>query len=167
VASFTPSATPAAPNRVRLADGGASGDTVVVNVVIGGPTTSEDIYSFAFDVFLDDPTVATFLDGQEAAGNALVPTGSQSLIVQVAPSSQDPQRRIVVGVTKAGGGSGNGIAGAEATIVSLPFRVLRVAPTGIRLVGSSPSIPPRALDSAGNPILSIEFDTQPATLRGS
>jgi hypothetical protein len=60
-ASFRSSGTASAPNRVRLVSPTVSADTVVVDVLIGGPTTSADLYSFAFDLLLRDPSIAVYV----------------------------------------------------------------------------------------------------------
>ncbi len=165
-ASFTSSGTASAPDRVRFTAGSIQGDMAVVHVSIGGPTTSSDIYSFAFDVVLGSSSVATYVSGSATAGDALVPSAGQGVIVEAEASSQAPNR-VVVGVTKSGGGLGNGVAAGEATIVRLTFRVLTRGTTTLSLEGAPGGQGPVALDSTGAVIGSIGFDAAPASLSGS
>ena len=69
-ASFAESGTTGAANVIRLS-GSPAGDLVNVEVLIGGPTTSLDLYSFAFDLVLDDPGVAEYVSGSATSGAAL------------------------------------------------------------------------------------------------
>jgi hypothetical protein len=92
--------------------------------------------------------------------------------VLVNPDSARPNR-VVVGVSKIGGGSGsgNGIGSGEATVVSLVFRVLRRDVTSISFGGSSsnptsPNFNPVALNSSNAVISSVSFDTAPVRLAG-
>jgi hypothetical protein len=168
VASFVPSATVAAPNLVRMRAGSASDDLVTVQVVLAGPTTSNDIYSFAFDLLLSDPSVARYEAGSAVVGGALVPSLGQGTFVQAASSGT----RVVVGVTKTGGGAGNAVASGEPIVVSLTFRLLDEGTSTISFAGSpsnpqNPTATPAALDSSGNVIGSITFDTLAGTLIGS
>jgi hypothetical protein len=172
-AQFTASGTASAPNLVRMTQAVLDRDQVRINVAITGPTTSSDIYSFAFDLVLSDPTVASYVTGTAQAGTALQPTGGQSVLVLVNPDSARPNR-LVVGVSKLGGGSGNGVGAGEATVVSLVFRVLRQDVTSISFGGSSsnptsPNFNPVALNSAlPNPAVigSVTFDPAPVRLAG-
>jgi hypothetical protein len=169
-AQFTPSGTPTAANLVRMTQAVVDRDLVRVNVVIGGPTSSSDIYSFAFDLVLSDPSVAAYVAGTAQAGTALQPTGGQSITVLANPDSSRPNR-VVVGVTKVGGGSGNGVGSGEPTVVSLVFRVLRQDATSIAFGGSSvvptdPKFNPVALNSSNAVISSVQFDAAPVRLTG-
>ncbi|MFQ5818294.1 MAG: hypothetical protein ACE5H2_10135, partial [Terriglobia bacterium] len=79
--------------------------------------------------------------------------------------------RVIVGVTKLGGGAGNGIGPLEPIIVSLTFQVLKVGTTNITIVGSpanpqNPTAAPAALDSTGVVISSVFFDTFAAQISG-
>jgi hypothetical protein len=79
--------------------------------------------------------------------------------------------RVIVGVTKLGGGPGNGVGAAEAGIVRLTFKVVNVGTSMISFSGSitssNPTGQPVALDSGGAPIGSVIFDSSPATISGS
>jgi len=160
VASFSGSGTASAPDVVRLT-GSPSGNTVVVRVVVGGPTTSSDLYSFAFDLVLGDASVATYVAGSAAFGTALTLSGGQTSDVEATLQGN----RVVVGVTKLGGGSGNAVA-TEQTVVSLTFRLLKAGSTTLTIEGA-PGGSPACLDSAGVAIPSIVFDAAPATLSGT
>jgi hypothetical protein len=162
---FIPSTTQQDANVVRLAGGAIGNDEVQVDVMIGGPTTSDDLYSFAFDLIVSDPDHIEYVDASAEVGTALIPTGSQGRAVLV---SRDYDR-VIVGVSKTGGGDGNGVADGEESIVSLLFRVLRNGSSTIVIAGaganpSNPSNQPSALDHVGQPIDSVEFDSAPARI---
>jgi hypothetical protein len=160
-ASFVGSGTASTQNLVRTS-GAPAGELVTVGVVIGGPTTSADLYSFAFDLVIGDPTVASYVAGSASTGTALTPSSGQSLMV-LAEQHAD---RVTVGVTKLGGGAGNGVAGSgETAVVFLVFRLLRAGTTTLTLAGS-PGSAPAALDSGGEAIPSVTFDVSSATLVG-
>ena len=168
-AGFTPSGSAATADLVRLRQGSATGNTVVLEVALSGVTTSSDLYSFAFDLLLGDPTVAQYVAGSAAVGTALTTGAGQSLSTQATQQGD----RVVVAVTKVGGGagSGNGLGAAEEVVVSLSFLLNKVGTSTISFVGSptnpiDPTNDPAVLDSAGGVIGSISFDT-PATLTGS
>jgi hypothetical protein len=166
-AQFTGSGTSSAPNLVRITQGVLDRDLVRVNVVIGGPTSSSDLYSFAFDLVLSDASVAAYVPGSAQAGTALQGSGGQQISVLASQSGP----RVVVGVSKLGGGSGNGIGSGEPTIVSLAFRVLRRDVTSLTFGGSSvdptsPNANPVALNSQGSVITSVKFDTAAVRLAG-
>ncbi len=170
-AQFTPSGTAAAPNLVRMTQAVVDRDLVRINVVLGGQTSSTDVYSFAFDLVLSDATVASYVAGSAQAGTALQPSGGQSIAVFANPDSARPNR-VVVGVSKVGGGPGNGVSASEAIVVSLVFRVLRRDVTSIAFGGSSanptsPNFEPVALNSSNAVISSIDFDPAPVRLTGS
>ena len=60
---FTGSGTASAPNLVRLRGDAVGEDILMVEVVLGGPTTSDDLYAYAFDLQLSDfgYALATYL----------------------------------------------------------------------------------------------------------
>lgn len=160
VAAFSDSGASSAANLVRMT-GSPSGNTVVARVVVGGPTTSSDLYSFAFDLVIGDTSVATFVAGSATFGTALTLSGGQTSSVQATLQGN----RVVVGVTKVGGGSGNAVA-TEQTVVTLTFRLLKAGSTTLTIAGA-PGGSPACLDSAGVGIPSIVFDAGSATLTGS
>jgi hypothetical protein len=155
---FRPSSTPTAADLVRL-EGTVSDDQFIVSAVIHGPTTSDDLYSFAFDLVLSDPTVAGLVSGSATLGSALELSGAQTAQVLAEQSGE----RITIGLTKVGGGAGNGIAVDEAVIVTLRLQVLASGSTTLSIEGSSPHAP-AALDSTGVLIDSVGFDSAPALL---
>ena len=167
-ASITPSASGTGADFVRVISGASNGDVVTLEVAIGGPTTSSDIYAFAFDLVLGNPALVELLPGSALAGSALTNVGcagnSEVLVTLVGD-------RIVVGVTKLGACNGNGIPAGETAIVSLTFRVTAVGSSTVTLAGSpgnpqNPAMNPTAFDSSGSVIGSISFDTAAATIRG-
>jgi hypothetical protein len=169
VADFVESGTASAADRVRLVDGSVSDDRVTIQVTIAGPTTSGDLYAFAFDLLISDPTVAAYVPGTATFGSALVLGAGQQQAVLVSQSGD----RVVVGVSKIGGGagSGNGIGASEESILSLTLRVLREGATDVTIVGSpgnpqNPTPDPAALGSTGTLIGSVTFDPASATISG-
>lgn len=161
-ASFTSSGTSAATGLVRLSGGSASGDTLTVAVVVNGPTTDADVYSFAFDVVLEDTTIARFVGGSAVAGTALTPDAGQGLQV-LAEQIGD---RVVVGVTKTGGGAGDDLANGTAEVVRLSFKVLKAGQSAVYLAGAPGGSGPSALDSDGQAVGAISFDLADAYLVG-
>lgn len=159
-AQFTTSTTATAVDLIKLVPGPRSGGRVVVQAVIYGPDTNLDMYSFAFDVKIGDPTVLRLLAGSAVAGNALTVSGGQSVTVQAGPDQSDPTH-IVVGVTKVGGGAGNGVAGASAIIVSLTFQALKQG-TSTLAIAAAPA--PAVLNRNGAAIGAITFDTANGTV---
>ena len=166
-AQFTQSSTPTAPRLIKLVQKSKSNARVVVNATIYGPDTTLDMYSFAFDVKIGDPSVVKFVAGSALAGNALTPFAGQSIQVVAGlgtlPGGGTDNSRVVVGVTKLGGGAGNGISGNSAAIVSLSFQVLKQGTTTLQLTGA-PN--PVVLDHNGAVIGSITFDTATASMKG-
>jgi hypothetical protein len=167
-AGFTASTTTSAPNLVKLVKKSTSGTLLVVDVVIYGATTSQDLYSFAFDIGIGDPTVVKFVPASAVAGNALQ-AGTGQTIQAVADlgtlgGGGVDNSRVVVGVTKLGGGSGsgNGVA-TSAVVVTLSFQVLKAGSTTLTLTGNPT---PKALDSDGAAIGSITFDAASASVTG-
>ena len=166
-AQFAPSATVAAVDLVKLVPGQASGGRLVVQAVIYGPDTNLDMFSFAFDVKIGDPTVLKFLAGSGVAGNALQAFAGQTITPVVGPDGSDASH-IVVGVSKFGPGPGNGVAGNSAVVVSLTFQVLKQGTSTLAITGTTavPSQPPTVLDSSNppQPIPAITFDSANGTV---
>ncbi len=167
VAQFAPSGTSPRAGHVILR-GTHSGREVTLAVVLGGPTESQDLYSFAFDLLLGNPRVVRYVPGSAKLGSALVPSAGQTTQVQASQSGD----RIVVGVTKVGGGEGNGVASGEATVATLRLEVLTEGTSTIAFEGSpdnpfDPVSEPTALDSTGAVVNTVVFDQAAATLSGS
>jgi hypothetical protein len=170
-AAFTPSGSSESPGFVRLAGTAVSDARVRVDVEIGGETVNLDLYTFAFDLVLGDPSVASYRTGSASAGNALVadPTngesGPEAIVFQNGA-------RIVVGVTKLGGDvspAGNDIPAEGRTILSLELDVAGSGTTILSFGGSmnppNPYPAPAAIDSYGLVIQSgVLFDDQPAAI---
>ena len=165
-AAFLPSATPGAADLVRLRAAASAGDKVTLEVASGGPTTSTDLYGFAFDIVSSDATVAAFVDGTASFGDALTLSGGQTGRVEVGRTGN----RLVVGVSKLGGGSGNPVPAGGRVILRLTFRVLEAGTTTLRFSGAvSPQNPgggPAALDSNGQVVGTVRFDAATAAISG-
>lgn len=161
-AQFTASATASAPHLIKLVQKSHSGGRVVIQAVIYGPDTNLDMFAFAFDVKIGDTTILKFVDGSAVAGDALQAFAGQSITTVVGPDDQDSSH-IVVGVSKLGGGAGNGVAGASAVIVNLTFQVLKQG-TSTLAIASTPT--PSVLDSSDppQPIAGLTFDTANGTV---
>jgi hypothetical protein len=160
--SFSPSTTATAAGLVKLVPKTSSGARIVVQAVLYGPDPTLDLYTFAFDVKIGDPSVLRFVAGSAVAGNALVASGSQTITALAAPNGMDVSD-IVVGVGKLGGGAGNGIAGASAVVVELTFDVLK-AGTSTLAIATSPA--PAADDSTGAAIGAVTFDAAAGLVTG-
>jgi hypothetical protein len=166
--AFCSTTTSPVPNLIRLrVRGYRDFNILTLAVTLEGPTTSTDIYSFAFDLVLSDPSIAHYV-GPATLGTALDIGSGQGSDVEVTQTGD----RIVVGVTKTGGGTGNGVAGGEATIVSMVLQVLKEGTTSISFEGSPsnpiyPTADPAGLDSSGVVIESITFDPLDATVTGT
>ena len=159
-ASFTPSGTSPAPDLVRLT-GSATADLVTLQVAISGQTTSDDLFSFAFDLVLSNPGVAGYVDDSVEFGDALTLEAGQASVALASQSGD----RITVGVTKLGG-AGNGVGPGEATIVTLLLRVTAKASTSIA-IDLTPPADPGALESDESPAPGVSFDGAAALIRGS
>ena len=167
VTMFVASGTPAAPNGFRM-EGSVNGDEVEIRVMIGGATTSQDLYAFAFDILLTDQSVVQFKE--RSFGDALFDTNpGPPPQDQVAFVSQVGDR-VIVGVSKTQRGSGNGIAAGEKTILSMTFAVNAgttdltfVASPAPGVPGANPTNEPTGLDSNLDPV-DLDFDVLSATI---
>ncbi len=168
VTMFVDSGTPAVPDGVRM-EGTVIGDEVEVRIVIDGATMSQDLYAFAFDIQLSDPSVAQFKPGSAVFGDALVdtavpPAPAQGQLTVVSQQGD----RVIVGVSKTNRGLGNGIAAGEKTVLSMRFTV-NAGTTDLTFV-DSPANPvdstnePAALDPDLEHIDTIDFDPLSATI---
>jgi hypothetical protein len=161
-ARFVASPTGAGPDRVRLVGAGASGDLMSVDVVIGGPTTSTDLYAFDFALNIGDLSVLEFVAGSAAVGDALSASGCAGGPTALASANNQDPSLIVVGVSKLGSCAGNAIAAGEPAIVRLTFRVLA---SGVSSLAISTTRTPSAIDSSLDPIPSVSFDSEAATIQ--
>ena len=155
VGQFTASGTAPALHLVKLLPQSNSGARVVVQAVIYGPDTNLDMYTFAFDVTIGDTTLLAYVPNSAVAGNALQAFAGQTITAIAGPDGQDPSH-IVVSVSKLGGGLGNGVAGNSAIVLTLMFDVLK---EGSSTLAISAAPTPSVLDSNGDPIASLTFDT--------
>lgn len=146
------------PDLVRLAGAAAdSGDEVTIEVRIGGPTTSQDYYAFAFDLVIEDPTVISYVNGSASVGDFLDPPAA----VLTARSGN----RVIVGVSKSGPLPGNGTGDLENVVITLRFRALAEGSTNLTFAGSpfNPALffcsasGPEAINSLGECITSTRF----------
>lgn len=164
-AAFAASATSPAPNVVRITGRPTDANTVAIDVVIDGPTTSSGLYAFAFDIELSNPAVARYVSGSADFGDALTLAAGQGESVLVSQSGN----RVIVGVSKTGGGAGNGVTGTR-IVVSLVFDVIGTGTTNLVFRGSSdpgnPTAGPAALDAQGAVIGSVVFDADAARISG-
>ena len=159
VAVFTASATAPLADGVRMEGTVVADDMVNIQIVLDGQTTSTDIYAFAFDILLSNSGVVQFIPGSALEGGVLETTPPQD--VEVVVSQQG--NRVIVGVTKTGGGAGNGFGMEERTIVSMDFTVSS-GTTSLTFASTPAMKAPAALDSTTANIPSIIFDTVPATI---
>jgi len=160
VGQFTASGTPTAVHLVKLVPQSNSGSRVVVQVVVYGPDTNLDMYTFAFDVKIGDTTVLGYVPNSAVPGNALQAFASQTITALAAPDTSDPTH-IVVSVGKLGGGAGNGVAGSSAVALSLAFDVLKEGSSTLA-IATSPA--PSVLDSQGGTIGAMTFDAAAGTV---
>ena len=157
-AAFVESGTSAVPNLVRLT-GQSSGTNLALEARVSGPTSSSDLYSFAFDLVLSDATTVELVSGSASYGTALAPLGTEHVQVIATQNAN----RITIGVSKVGATNGNGIASGDAAVVRLMLRPLGPGSTTVHLAGSPPH-DPAALDSTGQAIPTIQFDSQVARI---
>jgi hypothetical protein len=158
---FIPSSTAGGPNLVRLTGSADAGDRLTVDVVIGGPTASRDLYTFAFDLAIGDPEVLDFVDNSAVVGSVLTSTGCAGPPTVLA-TTVNSRSQIVVGVSKLGTCPGDAVSGGEPSIVRLTFRVLKKGSSTLSISGT-----PAVFDAAGDPIQSIQFDIATATVQVS
>ncbi len=166
-ATFAASGSASSPDFVRLRSGTVTGSRVVLEVAMGGPTSSSDLYSFAFDLVLSDVTVARYVSATATVGDALSAGGGQTLHAEAAQVGD----HVVVGVTKLGGGAGNSVSGSETVVVRLTFQALKAGASSVTFAGSTspqnPTASPAVLDSHGALIPGGQFDAAPAILGGA
>jgi hypothetical protein len=158
-AAFSGTGSSAAQDLVRMRAGSASGDLITIEVAIGGGQTgAADLYYFAFDLVMSDPAVAQYVPKSASMGDALALTGSQTGVVEASQVGS----RIVLGVSKLGGGTGNRVTATEAVVVTLTLKALKSGVTTLTFAGSSstsnPTQEPAAVDSTGAVISSVKFD---------
>jgi hypothetical protein len=163
-ASFRSSNTATTPDQVRLVGGAASEDVVTVRVVLHGPTSTSDLFAFAFDLVVSDADAVQYVVNSARLGDALAvgPAGGEVLASQTG-------NRIVIGATKLGPEPGNGVGDGDHTILTLALRVRTRGDHRITFDGSpaGPQTDPVALGSTGEVLPEIVFDPAAATVSGT
>lgn len=161
-AVFTPSMTPTTPGLVKLVETGHSGSRIVVDALLIGPEPGLDLFAFKFGIAIGDPTIARFVPQPSYTQTALVADAGQTIAVDVDDSNPS---LIQVSVSKLGGGAGNGVAGASASVIQLAFDVAGSGATTMTLAGRG-AVAPQALDSRQVPIPAVTFDAASAGVQG-
>lgn len=168
VATFSASTAVQLADRVKLLERSTLGARVTLDVTLFGPSTSSDLFAYAFDVVISNTSVVRFVSAT-AAGPALTPCPMQNVLVQ---ASQAPgSNRVVVGVSKSGTCAGNAVPAGNNVVVGLTFDVLAPGSSTLTFSGqvapNNPGGGPVALDSNLAVVPSVAFDTQAATLTGT
>ncbi|HEV8701109.1 MAG TPA: hypothetical protein VGV60_07545 [Candidatus Polarisedimenticolia bacterium] len=144
---------PAADHVVLRCAGQIAPDEWLIDVVVGFPTTSDDINGFSFYVEFD-PLQLAFVTGSGIEGDFLN-QDHETVLFAAAIDPTDPGR-LIVGINRAGGSGTAGVPGHD-LIMSFRIRALIAAPFG-------PVFPAfknaRADDSSGQAIPEIVFDDQ-------
>lgn len=155
--TFTPSSTTPAANLVTMTGNSTGSNQVELQVNLGGPTTAQNIYGFAFDLLLSNPSLVQVVSA--TAGDAL--SGDKTASAALNGS------RITVAVSKFNQAAGNGVPGTNAVVVRLVLRTLTQGSTTLRFVGSTPSTnaaDAAALDPNAAKINTVTFDSASSTL---
>ena len=142
-------------NTVALACGALSQNMIrEVQVLIGGPTTSNDVMGFSFDIVFD-PANISYVAGSAGQGTLLSSDGDDPLLA-VDLASNDPGR-LLVGIHRANQASG--VAGPASSNLVLRFSMRANA-----LVAFGPDLlrfeNAEVVDSSGTAIPGITFSDQ-------
>jgi hypothetical protein len=140
--------TPVTGNQIGL-ECDASG-SLLVRVVIGGPSTSSDIYGVEFDLVFDSAVLA--FDAAAGSSTFLSKEGGPTQVL-ASVSGADPGR-LVVGVSLVGAVNGVQVTAPTELVVGLLFRAQGAGSTTIRFENG------RAVDSTLAPIGSLSFAGQ-------
>jgi len=116
-------------DQVVLECPASSQELVELHVMIGGPTTSIDIYGAKFDLVFDS-TVLRF--EPPAIEGSFLNADGQSTLLESEINSQDPNR-LVVGITRAATAGGVQGAAGEQRIMTLLFRAIQSGNTDVAL----------------------------------
>ena len=144
------------PDQVSLSCPATSGSPLLVSVIIGGATTSTDIYGIKFDLVFS-PTVMTF-DGPAIEGTFLNQGGVATTLI--ASSSPGDPGRVVVSITRTGAVSGTQATTTQTTVMTLSF-----AATGVAGSTSLTFENTEVVDSmTPTPIASVNFTSSPLTV---
>lgn len=134
-------------NQVGFECPASSLSTMLITVVIGGPTTATDIYGVQFDLVFD----STVLAFQAAAGlQPFLEKGGGTAEVVASVDGSDPDR-LVAAVSLLGNPGGVQVTGAEETVAGFYFSGLNPGTTTVRFENG------RLVDSSLTPIASIGF----------
>jgi hypothetical protein len=145
------SSNPVADEVGLVCGGEASPTTEIVRVTLGGPTSSNAIEGFSFDVVFD-PNKVRYVAGSAVQG-ALLTQGGVTPLLAVSLAPGDPGR-LVVGLHR--GAQHAGVAGTSAlnTAVSFTFEALGtnpMSPTPLRFENAE------AVSASGSRIDAISF----------
>jgi hypothetical protein len=162
-ARFTASATAAEPGLVKLVQSASAGGRVVVQVRMFGPEADADLHGFRFGVQIGDPGVLRFVPQSSYEQTALVAGEGQTIAIDVDGAS-DPSL-VQVETRKLGGGAGNGVPEAGATVLRLAFDLQREGTSTLTLVGLGAD-PALAFDANGAAIDAVSFDAADAAVTG-
>ena len=138
------------PNRIGLECPASAQGTLPVKVVIGGPSTSSDIYGVKFDLVFDG-TVLHYATHSAVTSFLAKEGGSVDVLADVSESDPD---RLVVAVGLKGPVSGVQVTGSMETVAEFLFQGMAPGTTTIRFENG------QVVDSGLNPIASLAFSGQ-------
>lgn len=122
---------------------------IPMGVIIGGPTTSNDIYGIKFDLVFD-PLVLSF--SSPAAEGTFLDKDGAATTFQADVSPQDPGR-LVVGITRQGNVAGVGATPPFELVITASFSGVTSGTTDLAFENVE------VVDSSLTPISSIRFGT--------
>jgi len=143
------------PDQISITCPNFSASPLFLTVVIGGPTTSSDIYGVKFDLVFSQP-IMTF--DTPAIEGALLNQGGAATTLVATASPGDPDR-VVVSITRTRAVTGTQAAAASTTIMILGFSA-----TGLDGTATVTFENAEAVDSTLTPIGSIGFTASPLTV---
>jgi len=161
-AQFKPSATAPTPGLVKLVERSRSGSRVLVDVLLYGPDPGLDLFAFQFGIMSGNDNLVRLVPQSTYSQTALVADDGQSISIDVDAASDPSLIQVEVGKT---GGAGNAVAAASAVVIEVSFDVQAAGATTLTFVGLGGE-PPRAVDSAGDPIAAVHFDAASSSVMG-
>ncbi len=144
------------PNQVSLECPGTASGMIPVRVVLGGQSTSSDIYGFKFDLVFD-PAVLAFVP--PALEGPFLNQGGAPTILQAGTKPGEPGRMIVA-ITRQGAVGGVQASFPMVLVMTLSFGATGTGSTTLAFENGEavdPSMPPAAIPS-------IQFVAQPLTI---
>jgi hypothetical protein len=159
---FFESSASSRPDVVRLELDALDRDRVTLRVVIGGPTTTEDLFAFNFGLRVSDAALARYVQGSAVVGPALAPWSCpEGISTFVSPQADG----LNVSLARLGC-PGEGVKAPEETILALTFHILGDGVFEFALGNTFFGNPPAAFDSSLSltPIDSVEFDPSPVSV---